>query len=108
MAWLAASSSRGGLRKMRDEQLDKFQKIARALGLPVGDYAGKEEAADAAIAAIESMILELGLPKLEEVIGECNGDLSELAVASTMEPSMMFSPVFLTEEDVMEILGAQA
>ncbi len=98
----------GGLRKIKDEQLDKFQKIARALGLPVGDYAGKEETADAAIAAIESMILELGLPKLEEVIGECNGDLPGLAAATTTEPSMMFSPVLFSEEDVMEILGAQA
>jgi len=98
----------GGLRKIRDAQLDKFQKIARALGLPVGDYADEEETADAAIAAIESMILEAGLPKLHEVIRECNGELLELAVASTMEPSMMFSPVLFSEEDIMEILGMQA
>jgi len=98
----------GGLRKIRDAQPDKFQKIARALGLPVGNYASGEETADAAIAAIESMILETGLPKLEEVIGECNGELSELAVASTMEPSMMFSPVLFSEGDIMEILGMQA
>lgn len=98
----------GGLRKIRDAQLDKFQKIARALNLPVGDYSGKEEAADAAIAAIESMMREIGLPTLEEVVGECNGELSELAFACTMQPSMMFSPASFSEEDIMEILGVSA
>jgi alcohol dehydrogenase len=98
----------GGLRKIKDERLDKFQKIARALGLEEGNYAGEEETADAAISAIENMIREIGLPKLEEALGECGGEFSELAVASTMEPSMMFSPVFFSEEDIMEILGAQA
>ena len=97
----------GGLRKIKDAQPDKFQKIARALGLPVGDYADEKETAAAAIAAIESMIREIGLPTLEEVIAECNGELSEMAFASTMEPSMMFSPVLFSEEDIMEILGLQ-
>ena len=98
----------GGLRKIKDEQLEKFQKIARALGLMAGDHAGEEETAEAAISAIQSMIGEIGLPTLEETLGASGAELSELAAACAMEPSMMFSPVFFSEEDIMEILGAQA
>jgi len=97
-----------GLRKIRDAQLHKFQKIARALSLPVGDYAGEEKTADAAIGAIESMMREIGVPTLAEVAGKCNGELSELAFACTMEPGMMFSPVLLSEEDIAEILSVRA
>jgi alcohol dehydrogenase len=97
----------GGLRKIRDAQLAKFRKIALALGLPVEDYQDEEEIADAAIAAIESMITDIGIPTLEETIGEFNGELSEVALACTMEPSMMFSPVHLSENDVEDILSAK-
>jgi len=98
----------GGLRKIKESQPCKFRKIARALGVLVEDCMGDEETADAAIAAIESMIAEIDLPTLDQVIGERNGELSGLAFACTMEPSMMFSPFLFSEEDIAEILGLQA
>jgi alcohol dehydrogenase len=95
-----------GLRMTKGPQLNKFRKIAFALGLAPRDHADDEETAEAVIKSIEGMMREIGLPELEEVVRKDNGNLAYLAAASASEPGMMFSPVLLTDEDVAHILGA--
>jgi len=94
-----------GLRKLKEAQLDKFERIARIFGLHPGRYPDGKATAGAAIEAIEQMMKKICIPTIAEVIGQHNGELLAVAAASMMEPAMMFSPVFLSEEDVMEILG---
>lgn len=96
-----------GLRKIKDAQLNKFDKIARALGLDTAEHDGPGETANAAIGAIEGMMREIGIPTLAEAVDDANGELSEVAIASMMEPGMMFAPAFLSEDDVKEILGVK-
>jgi len=97
-----------GLRKLKSAQSGKFRKIACIFGLAPEDYAGEEAVADAAIDAIENMISTIGLPRLEDVMGQFEGKPSELVSACVIEPGMMFSPVPLSELDVMDILGIKS
>ena len=94
-----------GLRKLKEAQLDKFERIARIFGLHPERYPDGKATAGAAVEAIEEMMKKIGIPTIAEAIGQHNGELLAVAAASMMEPAMMFSPVFLSEEDVMEILG---
>ncbi len=93
-----------GLRALRDVLPDKFGKIARVFGLEPDAFATPEDVAEAAIGAIEKMTMEIGLPRISDVINGQKDKLHEIAALASAEPAMMFSPQPLFEEEILRIL----
>ncbi|HET7397386.1 MAG TPA: iron-containing alcohol dehydrogenase [Intrasporangium sp.] len=84
---------------------DRLALVAGALGVEAGSR-DTQGAAEAAAAAVEQLVRDLGLPSRLHEVGVTSADFPELADAVLADLVVAGSPRPVTKEQVVEILGS--
>ncbi len=84
----------------RDYALERYARIARAMGL---EFQGSAEGAEKAVARVKQLAAEVGLPEFRS-LGVKEDDLQELAENSARNGSNADNPRPMTADDYLQVL----